>query len=114
MTWESLTVKIKDKIFVNIRPISIHLIQEKKYASHGKIWFIPVFKKKPTNRWIIKFIFDRGPLTFSHSCNIYFNSPIEAKKWFNHACLTINGDIPYTKTPTKSLKRHLRLVKDEL
>ena len=123
--WTSWNIKIAYKAFKEIRPLEMEIRPEiiDVVTSHGVFW--NTTEEKKTGNWVIKFKYDRGPMTSTRVTNIVFKQEQEAVWWFNHIwtnvfCAKDHVVPPPPKSKASNVKKlpvkrdkkgnHLRLV----
>jgi hypothetical protein len=118
-TWESWNLRIKDKVWRNVRPLSLELTEEKEDSVVRRFLFWREIKTVKTGRWLIKFIYDRGPLTMKQHSVIEFDDETKARATFHNTYRqvffytsdrTTPPKTPSPKTKNTSKTKPLRLV----
>lgn len=120
--WTGWSLRIGDRAFKNVRPIAMNIQRRVVTKKVKGFWFFSEYERFETDEWEIVFVYDRGPLTQTHSSTIIFSTESEARVWFNDIFSQVflrkgsrhNIPPPPKSRKTKVKKSHLSLVKDKL
>ena len=94
--WSSWTLRIGDKIYKNVKPLTLELINN-------------------DSTWSIVFTYNRGPLTFTQKDSITFSTEGKARGWFDYVYSGLFLDDPSVSEPkSKRITCRLSIVKDTL
>ena len=123
--WSSWNIKIKNVAFKEVRPLEMEIRPEITDIEVSRGWFFSKTEEKKTGRWIIKFKYDRGPMTPARVHNVVFAEQSEARWWYNHIWENVflkqsgpvpppvpkkNNKITRLRKKKNNKKSHLRLV----
>ena len=111
MVWVSFSIKIKNVAFKDIRPLEMEVSPEMRDVDPSLSIFRNSPKERVTGKWIIKFRFDKGPMTAPRVKIIQFDTVHEAQWWFSHVWHTVFNRPTKQPPPTSPPKTKKKVLK---